>query len=105
MLDSSGYPFVIKVATLLSECAKLRVVQPAIDSASNDKFLMRALFADTVLSHHHDPVSVFNRCEAVGNHERRASFGQLGERLLDELFGLGIECRCSFIQNENRRIL
>src|SRR5262245_40456557 len=93
------------VSRITCERAKLCVMQPAIDSADRDKFLVRALFADAVLGDNHDTVSVFDRSKAMGNHERRAPFGQFGERLLDELFRLSIECRCSFVQNKNRWVL
>jgi hypothetical protein len=58
---------------------ELRLVQPAVDTAAADQLLMGALLADAALGHHHDPVGVLDRRQAVGDDQCGAACGQLGQ--------------------------
>ena len=43
--------------------------------------------------------------EAVGDHDRRAAFGDFGERLLDRLFGSAVKRAGRLVEDQDRGVL
>ena len=66
---------------------------------------MRALFHDAALGQHDHTVGVFDGGQPVRDHQRGAVVHEFLQRRLDQAFGLGIQRRGGFIQNQNGRVL
>jgi hypothetical protein len=49
------------------------------------------LFGDATLVENNDMVGVANRRETVSDHQSGAPFGEMGKRLMDQLFVDGVE--------------
>ena len=60
--------------------------------------------SNCAICEHHDPVRSAHGGEAVGDHQRGAVLHQAFERLLDELFALGIQGAGRFVEQQDRRI-
>ena len=56
------------------------------------------------LIEHNDTISIFDSGKAVGNHKGCSVFAEIGKRLLDQFFILGIKRRGRFIKEQNGRI-
>ena len=52
---------------------------------------MGTLFGDATLVENNDMVGVANRRETVSDHQSGAPFGEMGKRLMDQLFVDGVE--------------
>ena len=52
----------------------------------------------------YDTVSIANRGQAVGNHEDRASLGDLRHVMLDDLFAFVIERARGFVEYQDARL-
>ena len=65
---------------------------------------MGTLFGDATLVENDDMVGVSNRRETVSDHQSGAPFGEMGERLMDQLFVDGVEMRRGLVKDEDRSI-
>ena len=65
---------------------------------------MGTLFGDATLVENNDMVGVANRRETVSDHQSGAPFGEMGKRLMDQLFVDGVEMRCGLVKDEDGSI-
>ncbi|MNI56600.1 hypothetical protein D3C73_1116120 [compost metagenome] len=56
------------------------------------------------LIHHCDPVGVFNRGQAMGDHQSGSVLHQARQRLLDQVLTLGIEGAGGFVEEQDRGV-
>ena len=84
---------------------ELQTVQIGVVTTGREQFGMTAGFDDLSFGHDDDPVSTFDRREAMGNDKGRAVLHQVRKRCLDPSLGLRIERRGCLIENQDRRIL
>ena len=82
----------------------LRRHQLMIDTVPRHEFSVGALFGNTPLVQHQNPVGIDNTRKPMRKDQRGASSHQPIERVLDDRFVLGIHCRERFIQNQDRRV-
>src|SRR5579862_8775519 len=54
----------------------LKLIQPVVNSAQAEQFLVRSLLAQTPLVKHKNPIRVLNRAQPMRDHHRRAPFEQ-----------------------------
>ena len=64
---------------------------------------MGAPLDDAALVEHEDLVGGLDGRQAVGDHERRAPGQRLGQRLLDEQLGLGVEVGGGLVEDDDGR--
>ena len=69
----------------------LRHVEVIIDPFSDKKFTVGPGFGDDAVIDHHDPVTIPDGGEAVGDDERGPALQQGFDALLDEFLRLGID--------------
>ena len=68
------------------------------------QFFMAPLFDDFSIAYNKNYIRVTDSGEPVGNNEGCTAAQQLFRSLLDELFGLGVNGRCGFVQNKDGRV-
>ena len=78
--------------------------QPCIQRIAGDQLLMRPHRHQLALVHHGNPVGILHRGQPVGDHQRGAPFHQLRQRLLDQVFALGVQRAGGFVQQQDRCI-
>ena len=79
-------------------------MEALILSATAKQFIVRPHFDDRPSGQHHDPIGLLNRGQTMGNDEGRSPLHQIGKSQLDDSFGLGIQCRCRFVENKQGRV-
>src|ERR1700745_4262874 len=80
------------------------VVKPAIVPGFFQQLSVGANLLDAAIIHHDDLISRQSRGEPMGNCDDSASGSELFERLLNLMFRFGIERRCRFVEQKNRRV-
>ncbi len=65
---------------------------------------MCALLADGTVLDDQDAIGINNRREAMGNHQRGTFVCHVFHRLQDDAFGIRVQGRSGFVENQNRRI-
>jgi len=88
-----------------SGALELQIVEPLIDAALVDQFLVRSHLADASLGQYHDLVGAANGREPVRDDNHGAVLHQVGQGLLNEQLGFGVEVRGSLVQDQNGRVL
>src|SRR5262249_28723207 len=83
---------------------KLQFVEPLIDSALAKQLVMRADFRDAPGLQHDDLIGSPHGRKTVGDDNYGPADHQVGEGLLDQLFGLRVELRGSLIEDQHRRV-
>jgi hypothetical protein len=79
---------------------KLHRMEPLVLSPMSKQLIVRPHFDDQSPGQNDDPIGSLNRGQPMGNDDGRSIFHQIGERQLDDSFGLGVQCRRRFIENE-----
>ena len=80
-------------------------MQLLVVAAERYKFFVRATLYDLALVHYAYLVGVLDGRQAVGDSHRCARLHKALQRVLHEAFALGVECRCSLVEDENWRVL
>ncbi len=83
---------------------ELDFVQPAVQIAAAQQFVMRADVGDQPLVHHDDPVGQGQRGQAVGDDNRRPIPGEDFQHPVDQLLALQIDLAGGLIQDQDRGI-
>ena len=78
--------------------------QPGIQRALFDQLAMRPHCHQPALVDDRDTVGMLDRSQTMGDHQCGAPGHQAGQRLLDQVFALCVECAGGFIQQQDRRI-
>ena len=68
----------------------LELIEPVINAAQRQQFLMRALLAQLALMEDEDSIGVLDRAQAMGDDDGGAPFDQTIKRLADQQLGLGV---------------
>ena len=76
-----------------------------IDAAHIHKALMIARLGNFSVFDDHDVISMSNSIEPVSDYKQCFAFAKLRDSLLDVAFVVGVNACCSFIENDNGRIL
>src|SRR5262249_46796724 len=104
--------FVRSVDVLRGGCGRehvitgeLQFVQARVNAASGNQFAMGAAFADLPFLQHKDFIRTAYGRQAVGDDKSRPANHEIGQRLLDEHFGLGVQLGSGFIKDQNGGIL
>ena len=82
----------------------LGLVQTEVGSLPLHQFIMAARLDDFPPVHHHQPVGFVQGGQTVGDRDRGAAAHQVVQCLLNFLFGLGIDGRGRFIEDQDARI-
>jgi hypothetical protein len=77
--------------------ASARVAQGVLE----EQFFVRTLLDDAAAIQDEEPVGPLHGAKAVGDDQRRAALHQVAERLLDELFALGVEAAGRLVQDQD----
>ena len=83
----------------------MQLVEPLIDAAVVDQFLVRSNLRDAAPIHHHDFVRPPDSGEPVRDHDHGAIAHQRLERLLHQNLRFRIQMRRGFVQNQDGRVL
>ena len=83
----------------------LHLMQFLVVSIAGEEFFVGAALNDLSLVENADFVAVLDSREAVGDGYCGARLHQSLQRILHKSLALGVECRCCFVENENRRVL
>ena len=83
----------------------LQLVQPVINAALRQQFLVRALFAQAAFVEHQDAVGVLNGAEAVRDDQRGAAGEQAVQRFANQQFRFCVHAGRGFVQNQEARIV
>ncbi len=83
---------------------KLQIVQASIGSAVRHEFGVRAAFADLAVFKHKNLIRTANGCQTMRDDKSGAADHQIGESFLHIHFGLGIQFRSCFVENEDGRV-
>ncbi len=80
-------------------------MQPLVNAAVADQFLMRAGLGNPAAIEYHNFVGAPDSGEPVRDHDHRAVAHQGLERPLHQHFRFGVQMRSSFVQDQDRRVL
>ena len=83
---------------------QLRADELCVEPVLGKKESVETLFGDATLVENNDMVGVANRRETVSDHQSGAPLGEMGERLMDQLFIDGVEMRCGLVKDEDGSI-
>ena len=83
----------------------LRHDQLVVNALFFQKLLVRAALGKLTVVQHHQSVCVAQRGQTVRDGERGTSLGDLGDGVLDQLFGFGVQCCRCLVQNQNARVV
>ena len=83
----------------------LELVEPVIDAAHSQQFLVRALLAQTALVEDDDAVGVLDGAKSMRDDHRRAAGKKPVERRANLQLGLGVHAGGGFIENQEARIM
>src|SRR5258708_472363 len=83
-----------------SDAFELQPRQPRIEAVGGDQRGMGAVFDDTALVHHQDPVAGQYSGEPMRDDQRGALAHQFFQRGLHQRLGFRVECRGCFIQQQ-----
>src|SRR3982751_1410818 len=83
----------------------LKLIKLPVDSTLSQELLMCTHFPQFPLVHYQDLVGTLNRRQTVRNHKRCSARHHLRKGIAHPQFGLSIHARCSFIQNQNARLV
>src|SRR6476469_9923103 len=97
---SSGF----RSCSAIRHILELEGGEPLVLTAPQQEFVVGSRFDNRAAIQDDDPVGPLNRGQAMCNHQRRPVGHEIAQRQLHDAFGLGIERRGSFIQNEQGRI-
>ena len=84
---------------------QLEVVDAAVEPLVRQQLVMRAAFDDASVIEHKDTVGALERQQALGDDKRCAVAHQLGQRLLDQVLGLGVHAAGRVIEDEDAGIV
>jgi len=79
---------------------ELHRMEPLVLPPAAKQLVVSPHFDDRALGQDHDPIGPLNRGQPMGNDDGRSIFHQIGEGQLDDPFGLGVQRRRRFIENE-----
>src|SRR5438045_2523493 len=95
-LLATGYRF-----SLLLFVGELQLVEPSVSAAEREQLGVFAALDDAPALDDDDQVGAAHGREAVGDHNGRAPAREVGERLLHEPLGLGVERRGRLVKDEH----
>src|SRR5690606_18993193 len=79
-------------------------VEPLVDRAAAQQFIVRSLVDNASLVHDEDPVDERQRGGAVRDDQRGAPHQELFERSVEKLFAFLVDLAGSFVEDEDRRV-
>jgi hypothetical protein len=82
----------------------LRPVQPLIQLAPLNEFLVAATVHDAAAVHHHDPVGLEDGREAVGDDQGGAALEEPLDGVVDLLLALRVDLAGGFVEDEDRGV-
>ena len=85
--------------------AKLHFVQFGVKAPFDQQFIMSAYLADLAFVKYNDLVGFADGRKTMRNDDGAAAGYELVDRLLDELFGLRVDGRGGFVQNQDGRVV
>ena len=82
------------------------VIHPkfAVEAALRHEVGMPASLGDPAAVEHHDLIRMLDRGQAMGDDEQRSTYGQRGQGVLDESFGLRVREGRRLIEHQDRSI-
>src|ERR1700682_2141864 len=83
----------------------LQLIEPIVDPALGEQFLMRALLAQPALVKYEDAIRMLNSAETMRDHERGSTREQTVQRFANEELCFGVHARSGFIENQEARIM
>ena len=83
---------------------ELHRMEPLILSPAAEQLVVRPHLDDRAPGQHHDPIGLLNRGQPMGNDDGCPIFHQIDEGQLDDPFGLGVQRRRRFIEDEQGRV-
>src|ERR1700682_335894 len=83
----------------------LQLIEPIVDPALGEQFLMRALLAQPALVKYEDAIRMLNGAETMGDHERGSSREQTVQRFANEELCFGVHAGSGFIENQKTRVM
>ena len=86
-------------------CEALHLDKVCIDATLLDKLLVCTLLGNTALVDDVDAVCIVDGAQAVSNDDRCSAYKKLGQSVLHQLLALGVEGRCSLVEDENLGVL
>ena len=79
-------------------------MESVVDAALGDQFLMRAEFLDRTVVQNQYAVAFLDGLQSVGDDDRRATLGELMERVLNDEFRAGIDAGRCLVEHEDFRV-
>src|SRR6266702_8864059 len=83
----------------------LELVQLPIEAALGEQLLVRAHLAQLALVNHEDRVGALHGRETVSDQDARPAFDHALQGAPNAKFSVGVDARCSFVENENAGIV
>src|SRR5215467_8983314 len=80
-------------------------MQARVGPAASEKFGMCSAFANLPILQDEYSIRAANGSKAMSNYKGGAADHEIGEGLLDQHFGFGVELGSRFIEDENGRVL
>ena len=84
--------------------AVVEAMEPGVDAALEQQLFVASSLAHLASVHHQNLVGTADGREAVGDDDGSALAHQLGDGVLDELFGLGVDAGGGLVENEDFRV-
>src|SRR5215831_4772314 len=80
-------------------------MKSAVNAVADHQFIVRAGFADASPFENDDFVGPADSGKAMGDYDHGASVHQIGQRLLYQHFGFGVQMGGGFVEDEDGRVL
>src|SRR5688500_898612 len=96
----AGFRLVL-VCILVDEAAGLVAPKSRVFATGRQQLGVRALLTNGAVVEYHDAVQALDGGQTVGDHDSRAAFHEVPQRVLDELLGMAVEGRSSLVQYQD----
>ena len=77
----------------------------AVEAAERHQLVVSPVLHELAVVQHEDHVSIPDRRETVGDHDRRPADHQFVQGIQDHALGLGVDRRGRLVEDQDRRIL